>query len=378
MDEYNPFADEEYLHMWGVNTEEKLNFYYDESNNCRKFWIDSDKNTFNYDYRADFVLAGVASEDDNQIPFERLKAVFNLQKNVTELKSKSLFKGKDFFQCMQMSQVTSLWNLIDEYNLYIHYSHVNNFFYTIVEILDSITDPQEISEFGFDYFLLKTTFYNMLFPRAKEVSQIMLEYEYPDIKTESIQSFCKALIDVIDEDHKDRPDEKFIIGALKRASKGNELLFIQNNDAFIMQEDYSIFYVDMILKFSKSKHYFDEEKFIYDKIVDTIMKFNPLASNYEFIDSKTNTMIQLSDLIAGILGRMFLYINSVSEKEIRNTVKGLSDIQLVNCAELNRFRTKSDIRNKGLLHSTTAIGILERLNYLFKMVECEIQKRQCK
>lgn len=378
MDNYNPFADEEILRMWGVNTDERLNFYYDESNNCRKFWLDSDKNTFNYDYKADFVLAGVASENNNQIPLDYLKTVFKLQNNAVELKSKSLFKGKDFLQCMQMRQVTNLWELFNEFNLYIHYSHVNNFFYTIVEILDSITNPQEIDEFGFDYFLLKTTFYNMLFPKAQEVSHIMLEYEYPDIKTENIQGFCKALIDVIANDRKQRPDEKFILGALRRASESDELLFVQNNIRFIMQEDYSFFYADPILKFSNSMHYFDEEKFIYKKIVDTVSKFNPSASNFEFIDSKSNTMIQISDLIAGILGKMFFYINSVSEKEIRNVVKELSDIQLGNCTELNRVRMKSDIRNKGLLHSITAIGILNRLNYFFDMVACETQRRSCK
>lgn len=37
--EYNPFSKKEYYDMCGVNTEEKLHFYYDESNNCRKFWL---------------------------------------------------------------------------------------------------------------------------------------------------------------------------------------------------------------------------------------------------------------------------------------------------------------------------------------------------
>ena len=107
MDEYNPFCDKEFLSMWGVNTEEKLHFYYDESNNCRKFWLDSVKKDFNYDFRADFVLAGIASETDFQIPFEELKQRFGLQKNAVELKSKSLFRGKDFLQCMGTKKVTA-------------------------------------------------------------------------------------------------------------------------------------------------------------------------------------------------------------------------------------------------------------------------------
>lgn len=57
MDKYNQFVDKEYYHIWeSVNTKEKITFYYYESNNCRKFWIDSSKNTFNYNYKAGFIL----------------------------------------------------------------------------------------------------------------------------------------------------------------------------------------------------------------------------------------------------------------------------------------------------------------------------------
>ena len=78
--EYNPFSDKDYLSIWGVNTEEKMHFYYDESNNCRKFWLDSDKTNFNHDFRADFVLAGIATDKEYQIPFEELKQRFRLLK----------------------------------------------------------------------------------------------------------------------------------------------------------------------------------------------------------------------------------------------------------------------------------------------------------
>ena len=44
--EQRSFSDKEYYAMWGVNTEEDMHFYYDESNNCRKFWLDSTKENF--------------------------------------------------------------------------------------------------------------------------------------------------------------------------------------------------------------------------------------------------------------------------------------------------------------------------------------------
>lgn len=374
--EYNPFSDKDYLSIWGVNTEEKMHFYYDESNNCRKFWLDSDKTNFNHDFRADFVLAGIATDKEYQIPFEELKQRFRLQKNVVELKSKSLFKGKDFLQSMGTKQATALIKLFSDYDLYIHYSNVNNFYYTIVEILDSIVTPDEIDEFGFNYFGLKTTFYDMLVPSIDEVIQIMIKYSYPNIKTTDIEAFCNALMDVIDSQYIQKPDQKFVFGMLKRASKSLELVFIQDNIDYVMQEDYSIFYVDTIMKFSKSMHHFDEELSIQDKVARTVSEFDKDATNYEFINSKDNTMIQISDLVAGLLGRMFFFINSVSSyNEIRKKVIELNDIQVINCKHFNELRIKSNFHNKGFLHSTTTVGIIKRLDFFFDLVDGEYNRR---
>ena len=49
----NAFLDQTYLDMWGINTNEEMFFYYDESNNCRKFWLDYDKTDFNHNPDAD-------------------------------------------------------------------------------------------------------------------------------------------------------------------------------------------------------------------------------------------------------------------------------------------------------------------------------------
>lgn len=374
-EEHKPFSDKEYFSMWGINTEEDMHFYYDESNNCRKFWLDSTKENFNHDFRSDFVLAGIASENEFQIPFEELRERFGLQKNVAELKSKSLFRGKDFLQCMGTKQVTVLIRLFSDYNLYMHYLHVNNFFYTIVEILDSIATPEEIYDFGFDYFMLKTTFYNMLFPNIDRVVQTMIKYSYPNIKTENIEDFCNGLLNSIDLRYEQKPEEKFISGMLKRASKREEMIFIQNNIDFVMQEDYSSFYIDPIIKFPKAMHHFDEELSIQSKVEEIIVKYEKGVTNYEFVNSKDNTMIQISDLVAGLLGKMFTFINSIPNNDMRKTVSKLNDIQISNCLAFNGLRKKSDIRNKGFLHSLTAIGILDKLNRFFSLVENECKCR---
>lgn len=65
--------------------------------------------------------------------------------------SKLYAKG-DFLQCVKEKRLFDTLAWIDKLPFYIHYTNVNNLFYTLVEIFDSIVKPDEISEFGYDYF----------------------------------------------------------------------------------------------------------------------------------------------------------------------------------------------------------------------------------
>ena len=48
--------EQELCDMWGINNQTKFVFYYDESNNCRKFGGDDSKQQFNTEYTTDYVL----------------------------------------------------------------------------------------------------------------------------------------------------------------------------------------------------------------------------------------------------------------------------------------------------------------------------------
>lgn len=51
-EDIDPFVSmqQELCDMWRINNQKKYVFYYDESNNCRKFWIDDSKQQFNSDF----------------------------------------------------------------------------------------------------------------------------------------------------------------------------------------------------------------------------------------------------------------------------------------------------------------------------------------
>lgn len=367
---------QELCDMWGINNQTKYVFYYDESNNCRKFWVDDSKQQFNTDYTADFVLAGLVKkeEDTVDVSLETFRKPLKLQGNVEEIKFKKLYAKGDFLQCVKEKRLFETLSWIDKSPFYIHYTNVNNLFYTLVEIFDSIVKPDEISEFGYDYFKMKSVFYHMFKGKADELQILMFKYKYPNIQREDVEAFCNELLFLLGSRKEMKEEEKFLAGMLARASKSDELVFLHDNDDYIMQENYAEFYVDPIRKYQKSTHIFDEETTVQDIVKKQIAQGQNMEDNFKFVKSEADIFVQLSDVVAGILGKLFKYINSTSVNQRRKDVQSLSQIQVDNILLIDKLRMEADRENPGFLCSIgpwDGIGIFNRF---FEMVRSREEK----
>ena len=367
---------QELCDMWGINNQTKYVFYYDESNNCRKFWVDDSKQQFNTDHTADFVLAGLVRKEEEKVEasLETFRKPLKLQANVEEIKFKNLYAKGDFLQCVKERRLFETLSWIDKSPFYIHYTNVNNLFYTLVEIFDSIVKPDEISEFGYDYFKMKSVFYYMFKGKADALQILMFKYKYPNIQREDVEAFCNDLLFLLGSRREMKEEEKFLAGMLAKAAESDELVFLHDNDDYVMQENYAEFYADPIRKYQKSRHIFDEETTVQDIVNKQIAMGENMADNFKFVKSETDIFVQLSDVVAGILGKLFKYINSTSVNQRRRDVEGLSKLQVENILLIDKLRMEADRENPGFLCSIgpwDGIGILNRF---FEMVKSRKEK----
>lgn len=298
-----------------------------------------------------------------------------LQKNVKEIKFKTLFSKGDFLRCVKERRLFETLTWIDESPFYIHYTNVNNLFYTLVEIFDSIVSPDEINEFGYDYFKMKSIFYNMFKGKAEKLQALMFKYKYPNLQREDIEAFCNDLLFLLGSRKEMKEEEKFLDGMLIRASKGDELVFLHDNDDYVMQKNYAEFYVDPIRKYQNSTHIFDVELEVQDEVEKQIAWSENISDNYEFVDSETNFFVQLSDVVAGIFGKLFQYINSSSINQLRKNIDSLSKLQIDNILLIDKLRSMAGYENKGFLCSIAPIGEVVMLNIFFEMVRNKYQNQ---
>lgn len=355
--------------IWGFNANEKFNFYYDESNNCRKFWVreKDGKAEFNVNPNEDFVLAGVVcGEIIPELDFDILRLRLKLQKNVTAIKFKKHFTEKTFLECMNKERVEEFFNILEENKLYMHFQRTNNLYYAIVEILDSIVSIDEIEDFGFEYFQIKSTFYKMLVAKSAELQELMYKYCFPNIKKDEILAFCKELCSLCGNRIDMNPEEKFISGMIERAGKSQELVFLHDNEDYVMQENYIEFYANRVMTFSKSQHVFDKE----DEILKRWNSYSLIKEfhNYKFVKDEEEILVQLSDVIAGILGKFFIYLNTHDMMELRRDIKNLTTLQVKNIMLLDKLINASNRRNTGFIQSITAQYEVDKMNVFFEMV----------
>lgn len=366
--------------VWKLNGikpfNEEMTFYYDESGNCRKFYLTD--NGFNdlEAIKGDFVLAGIAHNGKSyEIDLVSLHEALEYKEGQKELKFKHLYHNSaDFVSFMGSKRATEFLEWLDKSGLYIHYSALNNLFYSLVDIVDSLweTHPMCIMYF----WDIKNALYDFTIEHQDEVIDILIRHTYPDVK--DTVSFCYELCDLISKYNDDSIyNPGFFLELfrqmLKAAGKMGKLPFIQDNEPNMLIKEYYLFYLERCEIFSKSLHIFDEEKAVEKKLSNIqLYEHGKILNHYKLVKSHENIFVQISDMIAGLLRRLFIFLDEKSIGEIKSLAEKLNENQINNFNILWRLISRSDEKSPLLIkNANTPKNIQER------MMKLQILGRSC-
>ena len=369
---------------------EKFSFYYDESNFFGKLYIqekDGGHFDYNFDIDRDLVLAGIVTEDQNiDIDEDGLRHILELQNSAREIKFRSQFNKGDFLKTIDSERMDMLLGFFESKDVFIHVAQINLFYFAVVDIIDSVIDIAELEEYAADPFggdliaanhHLKEVIYKVLKEKKDGVLDLFNAYGYPDIDEEDIEDFCDDLICLIGPRRELSTDLKYITGMIKKAGEEGEIIFLQGNKKRILVDDLAQFYLHFIGLFPDSEHFFDEQKEI-KKWLNRFVLVNDKeeqVDNYSFVDSKDEVLIQLSDIVSGVLGQMYMYLNKSNIHTISRDVKGMSNRQLECAGKLFRLLYRSSERNRGFFFSITAGAVRKRFELFAEQINIECRRR---
>jgi hypothetical protein len=354
-----------FLDLHGLkNVDDVYTFFYDESNNFRKFHLT--EKGFNIEKCDNFVLSGVSVKGDVlDINYAELFNSLKLQPNVKEIKTKHLGKGS-FIDFINERKVSKFLYWLNNQGFFIHYFNLNVVYWSIVDIVDSIIDKKPNQFYFMHHMAIKSDLYKLVKTDEDTFFNKLREFNYPNVKNDKLTSFTEWLSDFVITRSVCLDDfrQNIILSLFKNVDELSELFFIMNEKDNILIDNFLPFYLRTLYIFKNSKHIFDNEDSI-----EKIMHHFPMRdgdddfSNHQFSNSKKSKGIQVSDLVSGLLGKYFTFIKDMDIADMYKIKAELNERQRENLEFMKQIVSKSDKQSNGFFNSVISEEEYIKNNY---------------
>lgn len=348
-----------------LRTDDVYTFYYDETNNIRRLYLT--ESGFNVLQTENFVLAGIAHKGLGCEPdFDELFESLKLQKTALELKLKHIAKGS-FLDMLKSDKLCAILTWLNQHGFYLHYFNLNIIYWSIVDILDSIIGELSNPFYFSHHMQLKSDFYELAISDLESFLRGLHEFNYPNVPENRGREFCLWLITLGQRNKNVLPDfNAKILGELLQCSLTiDELPFVSGFHGRELISSFSFCYWRNLYLFKNSRHVFDDEPCIEASVqeLDFTLQGKELT-NYKFVRSHDFKAIQISDVMAGFLGKYFSYLKGSSDEAVIADKQVVSSKQKKTLLALKALIDRSDGQSRGFFNVVTSQGE-QRRNNLF-------------
>lgn len=352
--------------------ESKYYMYFDETNNVKK--LNANKNPeqnriLNIDnVKEHFILGGIATkEPDAPISLEELKRITHIKQGpqMQEIKSHNIIEG-DFLNAIKAPKLTPILELIKQNHWFIHFSDVNLLYYSLVDIIDSLVYNSSYSSMIWNqyiFFGIKDELYRIFNKHLNENLDVLMSFDYPDVKKENLHAFRIFLANMIRRYYTEGGEINnltalFVKVLIDSDMNNRDLVFVQDEKKGILIDSFKHFYSTRICEFTSSVLTLDNEGDIVASLQENPISMNGLKlTNYTFVDSKSNTFIQISDIVVSIIAKYLEFVDD-DWKNVKNELDKLSGVSLKNLSILNEILLYSDSENKLFFEQVERVGVI--------------------
>lgn len=338
------------------NVNEAYTMYYDETNNIRRLRVT--QNGLNVEETKCYVLGGIAHRGPlRDLEIQPLRSTLRIQETASEIKLKHIGKG-EFLDLLGNNKMESFlaW-MIDE-GLFAHYQVLDVLYWSIVDIIDSIIAETEQIQLAPISYNLKDDLYKILRYDVDDTAEVFRRYSYPNVDRARQSAFVNELLCRLTDLGHQLPEFGFqmLKGVLQMATNLNSLPFLENEEPNILLKEFSMFYIKNICLFKNSNHILDIEPMIEERLNSKIFVDNGRqVENYNFVDSKNESGIQIADVVVGFIGKFFTFINQTAMLDLHSTRSSLSPIQLRNLSRYSEIVDISINENKAFANCILSI-----------------------
>jgi len=326
-----------------------LTFYYDETNNIRRLRLrDGGLNVFDPQV---FVLGGVVHRGASiKLDLTPLRKAMNVMANADELKFTYVAKG-DFLPVLKSPRVTTFLEWLAEQRLDVHFLAVDPLYWGLVDIIDSIlaeADPVLLPH----GMKLKSDLARVLRSDLPRSTAMLASFGFPNISGARVLAFVEALLSIVEdaEDLLEHMNFMMLRGVLQMGRKLPELLFLDQKED-VLAENFGLFSLGRVCLFKNSSHVFDEEVEVQAYFDDRrLMSAGAPHRTHRFAKSQDEEGIQVSDVVVGLMGRLFSWANQTELHKVGEIRSTLTAAQEKNRVLLSRAIDRSLRLSPALSH----------------------------
>ncbi|MDM0055230.1 DUF3800 domain-containing protein [Variovorax fucosicus] len=314
--------------------EKKYSLFYDETNNIRKLALT--ETGLNQDALDCFVLGGVALNPGVELNgVSQLKRELHIPANAPEMKFRHLAWGT-YEKVLSSARLGLFLEWMLASPVYIHFSNFSVLNWSIVDLVDSILAEEQFRELQSYHMDLKNELHSIVRQDPLGYFRLLKTFDYPNVAHERTGEFVKTVRTYLSSKIRGfrNPAAMAFFDMLADAAKGTKLAFLVDNEPDTLVGSFHGVFLDRLATFRNAQHVFDEEPQIERELRRFQIMDGELELTYRFANSKTEPGIELSDVLCGLLGKHFSFLekNTIDELEVKKAAfnaQQLSNLKLL-------------------------------------------------
>ena len=333
--------------LYGLD--EEYAFFYDETNNIRKFWIRKDG--FN-EQPKNFVLGGIVhKKSDPLIELDEMVKSLHIQKSAKEIKFNQLATGS-YLGVLNSKKIRTLLEWLIANGVFIHYTNFNILYWSLVDIVDSLWDEPELRQYMRYVMYIKNELFNLANADLDRLVPILKKYQFPNVQRNASHAFMMEFSGLLESASKKPQSDisKLVIYMVSKGANLPELPFIMDNEDDVLIDSFDSLFLGPLYIYPTSSHTFDSETKIQKALGSTQVEYKGGFVEYSFVDSRHCVEIQLSDSICGLLGSHFNFLEAHSVEELIEIKQNLNSVQRQTLSLLSKLIDISDAQSNGFMH----------------------------
>jgi len=352
-----------------TRADREYTFYYDETNNVRKLLLTPDG--MNIRRPACFVLGGILHEGaPRSIDLAALKSALRLQSNVGEIKLKHIASG-GFLDLLRSTRLAAFLEWLTSERFLIHYQVTDLLYWSIVDIVDSILTEVGAPQLMAVHPMLKDSLYAVLRDDIDGTAALLGRYDYPDVGQARRAAFIAELLELAEQrEHMLEHFSYYMLkGLLQMARSIERLPYLEDEAPKVLIDGFGSFFANRLCLFKNGHHILDDEKQIEAYLASLCLadRGEPLR-HYRFANSRAEPGVQVSDVVAGLLGKLFTYLNRTSMADLEAEAAVMSDVQLRNLVLVAKLLDRSTDECPGFAQYVISMEDRQRAGFLLEQI----------